>query len=87
MDISHDFGQRPGLGHPGSPPRSRMSSFIHYRFKSAKDYDTYKFEGAGVPVWELKQEIIQAKRLGKGMDFDLAISNAQTNEGRPRPIH
>mgnify|MGYP001142025540 CR=1 FL=1 len=59
-----------------------MSSFIHYKFKSAKDYDTYRFEGAGVPVWEPKQEIIQAKKLGKGLDFDLIISNAQTNEGR-----
>lgn len=57
-----------------------MSSFIHYKFKSAKDFDTYRFEGAGIPVWELKQEIIQAKKLGKGMDFDLVILNAQTNE-------
>lgn len=58
----------------------RMSSFIHYKFKSAKDFDTYRFEGAGVPVWELKQEIIQSKKLGKGMDFDLVILNAQTSE-------
>jgi hypothetical protein len=62
-----------------------MSSFIHYKFKSAKDYDTYRFDGAGVPVWELKQEIIQAKKLDKGLDFDLVISNAQTNEGSPSP--
>lgn len=59
----------------------RMSSFIHYKFKSAKDFDTYRFEGAGVPVWELKQEIVAAKKLGKGLDFDLVIINAQTNEG------
>ena len=60
-----------------------MSSFIHYKFKSAKDFDTYRFDGAGVPVWELKQEIIQSKKLDKGLDFDLVISNAQTNEGIP----
>ena len=59
-----------------------MSSLIHYKFKSAKDYDTYRFDGAGVPVWELKAEIVNAKKLGKSNDFDLIISNAQTNEGR-----
>lgn len=57
-----------------------MSS-IHYKFRSLKDYDTYTFEGAGVPVWELKQEIISAKKLNKANDFDLIISNAQTNQG------
>lgn len=57
-----------------------MSS-IHYKFRSLKDYDTYTFEGAGVPVWELKQEIIAAKKLNRANDFDLIISNAQTNQG------
>ena len=58
-------------------------SHIFYKFKSAKDYDGYRFEGAGVPVWELKKEIVLAKKLGKTADFDLILSNAQTNEGRP----
>lgn len=57
-----------------------MSS-IHYKFRSVKDYDTYTFEGAGIPVWELKQEIINSKRLSKATDFDLILSNAQTNQG------
>lgn len=56
-------------------------SAIHYKFRAAKDYDTYRFEGAGIPVWELKNEIIETKKLGKSDDFDLVISNAQTNEG------
>lgn len=56
-------------------------SHIFYKFKSAKDYDGYRFEGAGVPVWELKREIIAAKKLGKSTDFDLILTNAQTNEG------
>lgn len=56
-------------------------SLIFYKFKSAKDYDTYKFEGVGVPVWELKKEIIIAKKLSKSTDFDLILSDAQTNEG------
>ena len=58
-----------------------MSS-IHYKFRALKDYDTYTFEGAGVPVWELKQEIIAAKKLNRANDFDLIISNAQTNQGK-----
>ena len=57
-----------------------MSS-IHYKFRALKDYDTYTFEGAGIPVWELKQEIIAAKKLNRANDFDLIIANAQTNQG------
>ena len=34
-----------------------------------------------MPVWELKQEIISAKKLNRANDFDLIISNAQTNQG------
>jgi E3 ubiquitin-protein ligase RBBP6 len=56
-------------------------SAIHYKLKSAKDYDTYRFDGAGIPVWELKNEIIEKKKLGKSDDFDLVILNAQTSEG------
>jgi hypothetical protein len=56
-------------------------SAIHYKFRSAKEYDTYRFEGAGVPVWELKNEIIDNKKLGTSDDFDLVITNAQTNQG------
>lgn len=58
-----------------------MASVIHYKFKSAKDYDTFNFDGAGVPVWELKNEIIAAKKLGKSNDYELIISNAQNQQG------
>ena len=56
-------------------------SVIHYKFKSLKDFDSYTFEGAGVPVWELKQEIINIKKLNRANDFDLILANAQTNQG------
>lgn len=64
-------------------------SLIFYKFKSAKDFDSYKFDGAGIPAWELKREIVQAKRLGKTNDFDLILTNATTNEGMllGRPWH
>lgn len=57
-------------------------SRIFYKFRSAKDYDTYKLDGGadGIPVWELKREIVTSKRLHKATDFDLLLSNAQTGE-------
>ncbi|KAK9687084.1 Protein mpe1 [Basidiobolus ranarum] len=55
-------------------------SVVYYKFKSAKDYDICTFDGTGISVFDLKKEIIMAKKLGKGTDFDLAIYNAQTDE-------
>jgi len=59
-------------------------SVIRYRFKSSKDFDTITFEGNGIHVWELKDEIIAAKKLARSADFDLVISNAQSSEGEAR---
>ena len=42
----------------------------------------YRFEGPSVPVWELKDEIVLAKKLPRVSDYDLVLSNAQTNQGR-----
>lgn len=53
---------------------------IHFKFKSALEYDSLPFEGNGLLLWELKKEISQAKRLGSSTDYDLLITNAQTNE-------
>lgn len=57
-------------------------SFIRYKFKSANYYDEVHCEGHGMAVWELKDEIISAKRLGRLYDFDLVLSNDQTREGK-----
>jgi hypothetical protein len=54
---------------------------VHYKFKSAKDYDTATFEGNFVSVANLKNIIVEQKKLGKSPDFDLKIVNALTNEG------
>lgn len=56
-------------------------SFVYYKFKAAKDYDTCTFDGPSISVFDLKKEIMAQKKLGKGTDFDLAIYNAQTNDG------
>lgn len=60
-----------------------IMSVIYYKFKAAKDsdYDVFTFDGPGASVFDVKREIIRAKKLGKGTDFDLAIYNAQTDEG------
>lgn len=58
---------------------------VHYKFKSALDFDTITFDGLHISVADLKKGIIQQKRLGKTVDFDLQITNAQTKEGKWRP--
>lgn len=55
---------------------------VHYRFKSALEYDTITFDGLHISIKDLKNAIIQQKRIGKNSDFDLRITNAQTNEGK-----
>ena len=54
---------------------------VHFKFKSFRDYDTISFDGSFIAVGELKRSIIAKKKLGKSNDFDLIITNAQTNEG------
>ena len=61
-------------------------SVIFYKFKIAKDsFDSAKFDGSGLSVWDLKREIMIAKKLGKGADFDLVLLNPQTSEGVTLP--
>ncbi|XP_023171826.2 E3 ubiquitin ligase PARAQUAT TOLERANCE 3 [Drosophila hydei] len=53
---------------------------VHYKFKSTLNFDTITFDGLHISVADLKREIILQKRLGKIIDFDLQITNAQTKE-------
>lgn len=55
---------------------------VHYKFKSALEYDTVTFDGLHISVKDLKNSILQQKRIGKSTDFDLQVTNAQTKEGR-----
>jgi E3 ubiquitin-protein ligase RBBP6 len=55
---------------------------VYYKFKSAKDYNSIPMDGAFISVATLKQSIFVSKHLGRGTDFDLLVTNAQTNEGR-----
>ncbi|KAG8088343.1 hypothetical protein GUJ93_ZPchr0010g7737 [Zizania palustris] len=53
---------------------------VYYKFKSARDYDSIAIEGQFISVANLKERIFESKHLGRGTDFDLMISNAQTDE-------
>lgn len=59
---------------------------VHYKFKSALEYDTVTFDGLHISVKDLKNSILQQKRIGKSTDFDLQVTNAQTKEGKYTPI-
>lgn len=54
---------------------------VHYKFKSALEYDTITFDGLHISVKDLKKSILHQKRIGKTNDFDLQVTNAQTKEG------
>lgn len=57
---------------------------VHYKFKSAISYDTITFDGLHISVKDLKKAILHQKQIGKNTDFDLQVTNAQTNEGTNR---
>lgn len=62
-----------------------MSSFIHYRFVSSANAQKLTFEGASIPLWELRTEIINVERM-TAKDFDLLFfidDNQLTNESTP----
>jgi E3 ubiquitin-protein ligase RBBP6 len=38
-------------------------------------------DGPFISVGTLKEKVFESKHLGRGTDFDLVVTNAQTNEG------
>lgn len=62
-----------------------MSSVVHYKFKSQRDASRVVFDGTALSVYDLKREIMVQNKMGKGVDFDIALYNAQTEEGESRP--
>ncbi|KAJ1740386.1 Retinoblastoma-binding protein [Coemansia sp. RSA 989] len=54
-------------------------SQIQYRFRASKDYSTAVFDGLSISVADLKQDILREQKLNPD-DFDLIITNEQTNE-------
>jgi hypothetical protein len=56
-------------------------SVVFYKFSSQKEFSTISFDGTGISVFDLKRQIIEAEKMGKGTDFDFAIYNPETLEG------
>ncbi|KAM3291833.1 E3 ubiquitin ligase PQT3-like [Capsicum chacoense] len=52
----------------------------YFKCKSAKDYDSIPMFDQFISVGNLKSKIFESKRYGRGKDFDLVVTNAQTNE-------
>jgi len=57
------------------------TSAISYKVRSQREPQRLTFDGTGISVWELKREIILQNKMGKGVDFDLAVYDADTDEG------
>ena len=58
-----------------------MTSQIKFKFKSATQFDVVTFSGMVIRLLDLKRAIVERKGLNKGIDFDLAVTNAQSDEG------
>ncbi|CAO1620881.1 unnamed protein product [Parajaminaea phylloscopi] len=56
------------------------SSSVYYKFKSQREPSRVVFDGTAISVWDLKREIILQNKMGKGIDFDLGLYSADTEE-------
>ncbi|XP_015169979.1 uncharacterized RING finger protein P8B7.15c-like [Solanum tuberosum] len=53
---------------------------VYIKYKSCKDYDSIPILDHFISVGNLKSKIFESKRYGWGKDFDLLLTNVQTNE-------
>lgn len=53
---------------------------VHFKFRSAVDFDSINIDGNGITIANLKDKIVEQKNLGRGTDFDLLITNAESGE-------
>lgn len=56
-----------------------MASLINYRFKSNREFSQIHFETNGLPLWELKHEIMIQRKM-QSKDFDLLFYDLETDE-------
>ena len=57
-----------------------MTSTVHYKFKSQKDYDSLGFDGMFISVGDLKRQIAEKKGLAGDRNMELQLTNAQNDE-------
>lgn len=58
-----------------------MSSFVYYKFKSARNEQKIAFDGTGISVFDLKKEIILSNSFGKATDVDLLLFDSSSDKG------
>ncbi len=56
-------------------------SYIHFKSVYNKNYDKITFDAVSLTLGQLKKLIIEKSKFVKQLDFDLEITNADTNEG------
>lgn len=61
-----------------------ISSTILYKFRSSTNYESLPMPGSMARLFDVKRAIVKAKKLDKaaggGLEFDLCITNAATDE-------
>ncbi|XP_039040094.1 E3 ubiquitin ligase PQT3-like [Hibiscus syriacus] len=55
-------------------------AFVYYKFKSSKLLHAYPINDRFISVHDFKAEIIASNRYGNGKDFDLLISDAESDQ-------
>ncbi|XP_055827182.1 E3 ubiquitin ligase PQT3-like [Solanum dulcamara] len=53
---------------------------VYFKYKCAKHYDSIPIVDSFISVGNLKLKIFESKRYGRGKDFDLLITNSQSNQ-------
>jgi DWNN domain len=57
-----------------------MSSTILYKFRSSTTFEALSLRGLSVRLFDVKKAIVKAKKLDGGMDFELEVQDATTNQ-------
>lgn len=57
-----------------------MSSTILYKFRSGTTFEALPLPGTAARLFDVKKGIVKAKRLESGMDFELEVHDATTNQ-------
>lgn len=54
---------------------------VYYRYNSERLFDSIAINVPFISVGNFKDRIFESKRFGRGKDFDLVVTNANSNEG------
>lgn len=56
-------------------------SYIHFKSVYNNNYDKVTFDGSSLTLGQLKKLIVEKSKFSRQVDFDLEITNADTNQG------